>query len=200
MMKGLCLISTGLDSPVAAFRMQRVGWQLDYVHFLTDKRAVPILKKLIGKLGKPAKLYIIPQDYMGSFAINRRFTCIICKRMMYRFAEALALEQSYDAIVTGENLGQVASQTLTNLVVLAAAIKHPIVRPLLSFDKVETIDIAKRIGTYDLSISLKESCPFLPKNPSTKARLGVVEAQERSADIQKLVELGIKKASMIELK
>ncbi len=201
-MKGLCLISTGIDSPVAAYKMQKLNWKLDFVHFKTDERAIPILKKQIKQLGKPARLFIVPQDYMSKLSqkSHKRVSCILCKRMMYRLAEALAHRYGHNAIITGENLGQVASQTLDNLIVLSVAAKIPILRPLLPFEKNDIIDIAKQIGTYELSISLKENCPFLPKNPATRSRIRVIEQEESDVDFPKLIEETLAKLRVLEIR
>ena len=113
---------------------------------------------------------------------------------MYRIAEKIAQKEKCDFLITGENLGQVASQTLDNLKVLDDATKMIVLRPLLCNDKNDTIKIAKQIGTYDISIEHKDGCPFVPRKPLTKAKLEKVKAQEEKLNIQKMVDDSIKNA------
>jgi thiamine biosynthesis protein ThiI len=116
-----------------------------------------------------------------------RYTCLVCKRRMYRLAEAVARDIGAKGIVTGESLGQVASQTLDNLLVLDEAASIPIYRPLIGFDKVEVEKIAREIGTFDASILPSEGCGAVPRKPATKAKLEEVakieEDLKSSADL-----------------
>ena len=114
------------------------------------------------------KLYLIDHEsFLNEFMENtgrwdKKFTCVFCKRTMYRISEAISEKYGYKALVTGENLGQVASQTLKNLYVLEQSVKIPVLRPLLCMDKQETIDIAKKIGTYEISIKKSIKCKYVP--------------------------------------
>jgi len=119
--------------------------------------------------------------------------------MMYRVAENIAKKEGAQAIVTGENLGQVASQTLDNLSVEDASVKIPLLRPLLSYDKNETIAIAKRINTYWVSILPGSCCKFTPKFPETRAELGVIEKMEKQFDLKKMVADAVEKATVESL-
>jgi thiamine biosynthesis protein ThiI len=111
-----------------------------------------------------------------------RYTCILCKRMMYRVAEAVAKEVGAKGIVTGESLGQVASQTLENLFVLDNIASMPVYRPLIGFDKVEVEKIAREIGTFELSIMPAEGCRAVPSKPTTRARMELVRRLEEMLD------------------
>ena len=118
---------------------------------------------------------------------------------MYRIAEKIAEKEDADFIITGENLGQVASQTLDNLAANRKAVKTEIVRPLLSWDKQETMNLAKEIGTYEISIEKAPSCPFVPKHPATKAKLDDVLYEEKRIDIKKLIKQAISNLKLISL-
>jgi thiamine biosynthesis protein ThiI len=111
-----------------------------------------------------------------------KYTCLLCKRRMYRLAERVARERRAKGIVTGESLGQVASQTLDNLAVLTDAAEIPLYRPLIGFDKEETIRLAKEIGTFDLSISPASSCRAVPHKPATTASIATITALEEAVE------------------
>ena len=179
-MKGLLLFSAGIDSPVAAHLMQEQGVEVTGLHFNNTDNSIERVEDLAQKLG--IKLIIIPNKHNQLYIQNKvdpRYHCVICKRFMYRVAEQLALTKGYDTLITGENLGQVASQTLKNLVVLDKAVKITVLRPLLCYDKEEIVQLAKKIGTYKISIKQKKKCPFLPKHPTTQANLQKVVEEEK---------------------
>jgi thiamine biosynthesis protein ThiI len=147
-----------------------------------------------------SKLYIVKHQnnqLLFQEKCNRRYQCVLCKRMMLRVAELVAAKEGFDFLVTGENLGQVASQTLDNLVVLDSAVKTKILRPLLCMDKVETITIARKIGTFEHSISENKKCAFVPIHPVTKAKLANVEAEERKLDINEMANASIESVELI---
>lgn len=184
-MKAVILLSPGIDSPVAAHMMKEKGLELIGLNFfIGDHKAVD---KIAQKLEINKVYHISHKEILTEIKnnTNPKYACILCKRMMYRIAEALAKKEKAEFIVTGENLGQVASQTLDNLTVLDNAINMPILRPLLCFDKNETIKIAKQIGTYELSENKK--CLFVPRHPATKARLEIVEKEELKLNIIKII-------------
>ena len=199
--KGIALVSTGIDSPVAFYLAYQAGIELEAL-YLTHTPHPPmeklndILKQISLKIAKPVKLHII--DLMAlqtSFFkhSNRSYQCIFCKRAMYRLASALALKKEYDCIVTGENLAQVASQTLQNLFVIEEASSVPVIRPLLGFDKQEIVNMAKALGTYEISIRPEPGCPFLPTSPITRAKLSVITALELSLNQDELFAEAISK-------
>ena len=184
-MKAIILLSSGIDSPVAAYLMQKQGLELIGLNFVLEKSKN--IEKILKKLGIKKVYYINHKEILTQIKnnTNPKYTCILCKRIMYRIAEKLAKKQNAKFIITGDNLGQVASQTLDNLAVLDNAIKTPILRPLLCFDKNEIIDIAKNINTYELSENKK--CLFVPRHPSTKAKLEIIEKEESKLDIKSII-------------
>jgi tRNA uracil 4-sulfurtransferase len=193
------LLSGGIDSPVAAFTISPWASELIFVH--ADNRpyygdqsyqnfvAVTTRLKLIVQC--PVRVYRIPhgpslQKYLQD--CNPKLTCIFCKRMMMRYAEAIAVRDNASAIVTGESLGQVASQTLQNLRAIEDAVRIPILRPLIGLDKEDIIQTAKRIGTYELSTVRTTGCSAVPFKPATRARLDHIHEEEAKLDIQGLVQ------------
>ncbi len=184
-MKVIILLSPGLDSPVAAHMMKDKGLEIIGLNFFMDNHNA--VDKIAKKLGISNIHYISHKEILTEIKnkTNPKYTCLLCKRVMYRIAEKLAKKENAKFIVTGENLGQVASQTLDNLAVLDNAINMPILRPLLCFDKNEIIDIAKNINTYELSENKK--CLFVPRHPSTKAKLEIIEKEESKLDLNKIL-------------
>ena len=147
-MKAILLVSGGIDSPVAGRLLTEKGVELVGVHFGVESDKI---RKLSEKIGLK-KVYIVPHDLSGFENSEKRYTCLYCKRLMLRVAEKIAEKEGCKYIVTGENLGQVASQTLDNMFVEDKAVKITILRPLLTRDKEETVTMAKRFETYDISI------------------------------------------------
>ena len=190
---GLLLLSGGFDSPVAGHMMSRQGLGLVAAHFslepITDDAAAVKARSLCSILGI-SSLYVVRVGEAFAEvaqAANRRFYFVLTKRLMVRLADALADREPADVLVTGENLGQVSSQTLASLRAIDAAARHPIVRPLISFDKQEFVDRAKVIGTYEISKG-PEICDLLgPPRPSTHARLDQILAEEAKLDLDRLV-------------
>ena len=208
-MKALSLISGGIDSPVSSYLMLRKGVELVYVHFhsfpivsRTSVYKVMQLVKLLSKYRSPSILYLIPlgeiQTYLRT-RVDPRYLIILYRRFMLRIAEKIAEREKASAIVTGESLGQVSSQTLQNLKVIEEAIRIPILRPLIGLDKEEIVDIAKRIGTYEISIKPQEDCCtlFVPKRQITAARLEDIKRIEKDLPIEELVESALKKVEKV---
>jgi thiamine biosynthesis protein ThiI len=201
------LISGGIDSPVAAYRMLQRGCRLIFVHFHSapylDKTSQEKVRQLVTALTRhqfQSRLYMVPFGEIQRqivAAVNRPLRVILYRRMMLRIAEGLARKEKAKALVTGESLGQVASQTLENMAVIQQAATLPILRPLVGMDKQEIIDQARRIGTFDISSIPDQDCCqlFVPKHPATKARLGEVEAAESRIDIRELTRAGIENAT-----
>ncbi len=197
--KGLLLLSGGIDSPVAGFMMAKRGVQISGIHFhsypFTSERAeekVKNLAEILSLYTGPIKLYSVNileiQKELNAKCPGDEMT-ILSRRFMMRIAEKIAKKSGIDALITGENLGQVASQTIKGISVINAAVNMPILRPLIGFDKVDIIDIAKEIETYETSILPYEDCCtlFLPKHPVTRPRLEDIERSEESIDIEVLV-------------
>ncbi len=184
--KVLSLISGGIDSPVAGWLMMKRGCSLDFIHFSTGKDGENKVKKLVEILGEysPAEmnLHIVPFREILEGVMRhaeRRMTCVLCKRLMYRISERFAEKRGAKALVTGENLAQVASQTLDNLYTNSKSVSIPILRPLIGMDKEEIMSLAKRIGTYDVSIEHSKPCSFVPKKPSTASKPEHAEEEEK---------------------
>jgi thiamine biosynthesis protein ThiI len=190
--KGVLLLSGGFDSPVAGHLMARQGLDLVAAHFslepITDDAAAIKARTLCGLLGIRT-LYVVRVGEAFAeiaHAANRRFYFVLTKRLMVRLADGIADPESADVLVTGENLGQVSSQTLASLRVIDAIARHPVVRPLIGFDKQEIVDRAKAIGTYEVSKG-PEICDLLgPPKPATHARLDQILAEETKIDPDRL--------------
>lgn len=197
--KGLVLLSGGIDSPVAAWMMAKRGMVIEAVHFhsypYTSERAYEKVKDLARILA----------SYMGRIRIHsinllpiqeqivancpEEETTILVRRFMMRIAEQVARQTKSMMLITGENIGQVASQTAEALVVTDAAVQLPVMRPLIAMDKTDIMRIAQEIGTFETSIQPYEDCctVFLPKHPKTKPRLEQIEASESKLDVEGLV-------------
>jgi thiamine biosynthesis protein ThiI len=189
----VALVSGGIDSPVAAWMMMKRGCRILPVYVSLEglagegarARAEQVVEVLRG-YQPDIRLRVIPDSYLAC-ARDRltrdgteRFTCLICKRRMYRIAAAVARGEGAKGIVTGESLGQVASQTLDNLLVLDDATDLPVYRPLIGLDKEEITRIARAIGTFRPSTEAVEGCRAVPKKPSTSADLGKIREIEGS--------------------
>ena len=209
-MKLVALISSGIDSPVAAYLLSKKTDELILLHAdnrpFTDDREIEKFITLARHLKTlvPSKLsaLLLPHGQtLEAYKIhcNNKYTCVTCKRMMLRYAEAIARKEQADAVVMGDSLGQVASQTLQNLRVVEQAVTIPILRPLIGFDKEDTIKIAKQIGTFDLSIAPADSCAAVPTKPSTQARLEHILAEEKKIDVDGLVRDVVSQAKIVTL-
>lgn len=210
--KLVCLLSGGIDSPVACWLVMKRGAPIIPIYFdnypFTDettlKRAVKVAEKLAEwTIGYSMKLYIVPHG-PNLIEIRKRcperLTCLLCKRMMYRVAEEIARKEKAEGIVTGESIGEQASQTLWNLKVLDEAVRqYPLYRPLIGFDKVETEKIAKKIGTYEISIQKAKGCEAVPRKPATKASLKNVIEAEKTLDIESMVRSSIRNAKILDV-
>ena len=209
-MKLVVLISSGIDSPVATYLVSKKADDLLLLHAdnrpFTDDREiekfVTLAKHLKTLISANITALLLPHGQtLDSYKIhcNNKYTCVVCKRMMLRYAEAIAHKEGAAAVVMGDSLGQVASQTLQNLRVVEQAVSIPILRPLIGFDKEDTIKIAKQIGTFDLSIAPADGCAAVPSKPSTQARLEHVLAEEQKIDVKRLVHDVISKAKIVTL-
>jgi|Deesub1362A_J573_1020465.scaffolds.fasta_scaffold00036_108 thiamine biosynthesis protein ThiI len=208
-MKVLVLISGGIDSPVAAYLMIQKGFKVEYVHFdnqpFTDEvpreKAIQLAKHL-KQFGGGNTFYIIHHGLTQTEilkSLERKYTCIFCRRFMYRIGERLAEFIGAEALVTGENLGQVASQTLHNLRAESEAIRIPIIRPLIGFDKQEIVDLAKKIGTYEISIIRSLCCTVTPRYPETRAILDKIKREEGKLEINDIIDLRLKEMESLDI-
>jgi thiamine biosynthesis protein ThiI len=195
----LALLSGGIDSPVAAWRMMRRGCRVDFVHFhsvpfldrTSQEKARELARHLVG-WELEAELHLVPFGEVQRqivATVARPLRVVLYRRMMLRIAEAIARAGGAEALVTGESLGQVASQTLGNLAVIELAAELPILRPLIGTDKSEIAAEAARIGTFETSIIPDQDCCalFVPRHPATRAHPEEVAAAERGLDLPALV-------------
>ncbi|HEX3016649.1 MAG TPA: tRNA uracil 4-sulfurtransferase ThiI [Caproicibacter sp.] len=198
--KAAILISGGIDSPVAAWMMARRGVELTAVHFAsppyTSERAEQKVADLLSRVGEYAghmTMFTVPfakvQEEIMAKCPEELFT-VIMRRFMMRAAEKIAVKEGCGALITGESLGQVASQTLQAIGCTDEAAQMPVFRPLIGMDKVDIIAIAHRIDTYDLSIQPYEDCctVFTPRHPRTRPVLKFVQQAEQALDVDALIE------------
>lgn len=194
----VALFSGGIDSPVAAWLMMKRGVAvyslfMDQTPYVGDSY-ISRAKEAFNQLRSFAPtdnftLSIAPMgEIMTRITESRepRFTCILCKRAMYVVAEAFSVKVKAKGVITGESLGQVASQTLDNLYVLDSAVNLPIFRPLIGLDKVEIEDYARIIGTYSLTAKKVEGCKVTPSSPATTSKLDKIVELEQELDLKKL--------------
>lgn len=198
--KGLLLISGGIDSPVAGYLTCKRGMKIDCLHFHSfpytgeaAKEKVIELTKKVGEYNGGVNLYVVSFTHIQE-AIHKHcpeeFMITLMRRFMMRIAERLATQQGDQAIITGESLGQVASQTIESITSSNSVVKMPVLRPLIMFDKTDIIDISRKIETYETSILPYEDCctVFLPKYPAIKPNLEKVIKAESKLDVEKLIE------------
>ncbi|MCK4365213.1 MAG: 7-cyano-7-deazaguanine synthase [Thermoplasmatales archaeon] len=209
-MKLVSLISSGIDSPVATYLLSKKAEEIILIHGdiqpFTDKREVKNFLKLAKYLKKitprSLKVYLAPHGpSLAAFKqnCNNKFTCVFCKRMLLRYAEKIAKKEGAEAIVMGDSLGQVASQTLQNIRTIEQAVNIPVLRPLIGLDKEDVVKIAKEIGTYDLSILPSDGCNAVPKKPSTRARLEQILDEESKININDLVKIAVEKSELTKI-
>jgi thiamine biosynthesis protein ThiI len=190
--RALSLVSGGFDSAVASWMMLRRGVGLDYAFFNLGGTAhelgvLRVMKVIASEWSHGERPRLFSMDFRPVVAdlqarVTPRYWQVVLKRLMLRAAQALARELRLGALVTGEAIGQVSSQTPQNLAVISRPIELPILRPLVAFNKEEIIDRSREIGTYELSSAVDEYCAILPKKPATRASLRVVEAEEGELD------------------
>lgn len=210
--KGMSLLSGGIDSPVATWMMAKRGMMIEAVHFhsfpYTSQRArekVEELAALVATYCGRFRMHVInllPIQEQIVQNCPEEETTILVRRFMMRIAEELAAGNGCSMLITGENLGQVASQTAEALVVTDASVKMPVMRPLIGLDKTDIMDLAKEIGTYDKSIEPYEDCctVFLPKHPATKPKLERILVSESKLDCEGLIREAIEKEEIVEIR
>ncbi len=197
--KVLTLLSGGIDSPVAAHMLLKRGCKMDFLHFhvlpdrepLETSKVVKLARKIMEPHQLPTHIYMAPAHpfQMALLTVNSRYELVLFRRFVMRTAVEVARRCGALALVTGDSLGQVASQTLKNLGVIAAAVERPVLRPLVGFDKSEIIALAKDIDTYELSIApYKDPCALHARHPATWARLEAVEDLESGLDLDSVMQ------------
>jgi thiamine biosynthesis protein ThiI len=208
--KAVYLISGGMDSPVAAYLGVMRGWAPVYVYFDNRpfsgerelEKATALARRITEATGVRGEMLVVPHGKDLDLIVDRcrrNLSCLLCKRMMYRKAEAVARAHGCSAIVTGEIVGEQASQTLHNLILNTSVVTIPMVRPLLGLNKTEVEAIAKRIGSYDISAMRSEGCAAAAVKARTLAKKAEIEGEEGALPIVELVESGIREARSIRL-
>ena len=198
--RAMSLLSGGIDSPVASWMVAKRGMELECIHFhsypFTSEKSqekvrdlAQILSKYCGRVRLHKVNMLEIQKAIGLNCKDEEMT-IISRRFMMRIAERVAESRHCDALVTGESIGQVASQTIQGLTCTNASVKMPVFRPLIAMDKTEIIEVAQKIGTFETSILPEEDCctVFSPKKPVTKPKLDRIEKSENKLDVEKLVQ------------
>lgn len=204
------LISGGIDSPVAAYRMMKRGCRALFIHFhgrpYVSRASEEKVREIVEHLTRHqfySRLYLVAfgeiqrQIVLGAPAPYR---VVLYRRMMLRIAEELAYKEGCWGLVTGDSLGQVASQTPENLSVVEEAARLPVLRPLIGMDKIEITEEAQRIGTFETSIEPDQDCCrlFVPAHPSTKTDLNTIRKIEAGFDLGGLMKQGLERAEMAE--
>ena len=209
--EGLLLLSGGIDSPVAGFMMAKRGMNINAIHFhsypFTSKRAhqkAMDLAKILSKYtGKMTVYSINLAEIYKAISKNcpRRETTILSRRFMMRIASKISEKYEYQALITGESLGQVASQTIESMSVINESSKYPILRPLIAMDKKDIIEISEKIGSYEKAIEPYDDCCsiFAPDSPVTKPKLKYIEKSEENLDIESLEDEAINNMKIIEI-
>jgi len=206
--KAVSLLSGGIDSPVSSFLAMKRGVSVVFCHFhampYVSKESVDKVKQLADVLNKyqgKSKIYLVPfGDIQKEILLHTKpdLRVVLYRRIMFKIAQEIASKENAKALVTGESIGQVASQTIENISAISEVTNLPILRPLVTYDKEEIIEKAKEIGTYDLSILPHDDCcsRFLPEHPATKANIVNVKKQEQKIDIEKLIAQAMKKVEV----
>lgn len=208
--KLVATISAGIDSPVAAYRMMRRGARIIFVHFhgypYTDKDEMEQVKELVQILSKyqeGTKLYLVPFGFIQksistNLEVPARMRTLLYRRMMLRIAEKICFKERAKGIVTGDNFGQVASQTPENIFAIHDVTTIPLFQPLIGDDKEEIIEIAKKIGTFEISkLPCKESCTmFMPRSPELRANARDLLKYEESLPIDEWMQKAVKESEL----
>ena len=205
------LLSGGIDSPVASILAMKRGAAVTFVHFhsvpMTTEESIEKVNQITTVLShyqSRIHLYLValtPIQKEILVKTKEKYRIILYRRFMFRIAEMIANKEKARALVTGESLGQVASQTLENIAAIEAVSSMPILRPLIGLDKLEIINLAKEYGTYDISILPDQDCCslFLPKSPATKAKKQFIEAEEENLAVDNLVQDAIDSIEIIKI-
>ena len=210
--KGMVMLSGGIDSPVAAYAMAKRGMTVTAMHFMSPPYTGQAAQQKVEDLAKrlacycgPVRLHLVRftefQENIYEKCRHELLT-VIMRRCMMRIALAAAHRDGEQALITGESLGQVASQTIEAICTTDAVSDMPVFRPLIGMDKTEIIEQARKIGTFDISIRPGEDCctVFVPKHPATKPTLEVVEAEEKNLEMDRLVKEAIESMETVVIK
>ena len=210
--KGLLMLSGGIDSPVAGFLSLKRGMKIDAIYFeaiphtsLNAREKVIKLAKEILKYTTDFNLHVVPITKLQEEIyknIDQTYIITILRRMMYRISEKIAKKNKALVLINGESIGQVASQTLTSMSVINEVVKMPVIRPVACLDKLEIIDISKRINTYETSILPFEDCCtiFVPKHPVINPKLNKCIEYEQKINYEQLIEETVENTFIIKIK
>ena len=210
--KAALLLSGGIDSPVAGYMIAKRGVQLVAVHYHSfpytsefAKQKVLDLAKILSEYCCGLKVYVVPFTEI-QMQIHEKcpedYTTLIMRRYMMRIAERIAQKEEAMALITGESIGQVASQTMEALITTNEVVKTmPVYRPLIGFDKIDIMEYARKIGTYETSILPYEDCctVFTPRHPATKPKEALIQKGENALDQETLIQAAIDNAEIVEL-
>ena len=209
--KGLLMLSGGIDSPVAGYLALKRGIKIDAIYFealphtsLAAREKVISLAKELLKYSSSFNLYVVPITKLQEEIyekLDTTYMITILRRMMYRISEKIAREKDLLVLLNGESIGQVASQTLNSMNVINEVVKIPVIRPVACFDKLEIINLAKKINTYDISILPYEDCCtiFVPKHPVINPKSYKCELLEEKIDYDKLILDAINNTMVIKI-
>ncbi len=209
--RGICLLSGGIDSPVAAWMMMKRGCRVIYVSFHSapfigdsSKRKIEQLVRSLSRFQPKSRLYSVPfTDIQMAIRDHapESYRTVLYRRQMQKIAARIARREKAGCLITGESLGQVASQTMENLTCIGAATSTPVMQPLIGFDKQETIDLAQKIGTFELSIIPEPDCctVFMPSRPIIRGKLEECEAAEEGYGLPELIDNALANADRIDI-
>ncbi len=208
--KVLCLFSGGIDSSVAAYLMMKRGCSVDFLHFHPFKENKEVasskiftLIKILNQYQYQSKLYLVPYHTYQLATLNKipeSLEVVVFKKVMVRLAEELAKKNHYKALILGDSVAQVASQTLDNIKSIYANTKIPILSPLIAYDKQEIVDLAKIIGTYETSIlNYKDCCSILARKPITSSKIEQIQAYVRNLEENNLLQELLKATEVVKI-
>lgn len=209
--KGLLMLSGGIDSPIAGYLAMKRGIRLEAIYFdspphtsIEAKNKVIELASVLSKYSNYVKIHVIRFTELQEAIYKncpKEYMITIMRRMMYRISEKIAHNNNCKVIINGESIGQVASQTLTSMVCINEVTKMPVIRPVCCYDKLEIIDLAKKIGTYDISIRPFEDCCtiFVPEHPVINPNIENAILYENSFDYETLIKDAIKSDEIIKV-
>ena len=210
--KALLMLSGGIDSPVAGYLTIKRGVSLDYLYFesrphtsIEARNKVISLARKLERFNNGGKLYVINFTKIQETIyknLDPSYLITFMRRNMYLIAEKIAKKNHALAIVNGESVGQVASQTLSSILCVNDVTNYPILRPLCSFDKLDIIEISKKIDTYEISILPYEDCctVFVPRHPVINPNLKHIHAEEKKYDFTELIDEAVKTVEIVDLK
>lgn len=209
--RSLLMLSGGIDSPVAGYLAMKRGVQLDAIHFhsppFTSERAkqkVLDITKELTRYGTSIKVHLVPFTKLQQQIfkdIPDGYTMTVMRRVMMQISEQISEQESIISITTGESLGQVASQTMESMHAINEVTNYPVLRPLITMDKKDIVDLSIEVGTYDISIRPYEDCctVFMPKSPKTKPTRAQIHKAESKIDYTKLIEQAVNEAAVVNI-